>query len=430
LSKVGNLGKGRCGVRKRRVGVRAWAGMLALEKTVVEAVELDPDDAIVVSVRPRHTQRARCPHCRRRCPGYDLGEGCRRWRALDLGTTYCYVEADAPRVKCKTHGVVVAAVPWARHDSGFTRSFEDQAAWLAVNTSKTAITMLMRVAWRTVGRVCERVSAEAKQGRDPFANLKRLGFDEISVRKGQKYLTVVVDHHSGRLLWAAPGRDRAVVEKFLDLLGKERCQQLQLVSCDNAARITGPVSERCPNAVICLDPFHIVKAATDAPDDVRRAVWNEARKGGDKQLAKDLKGARFALWKNPENLTERQQQKLAWIAKLNAPIYRAYLLKEHLRQIYHVPLEQAPRLLDAWLKWARRCRLEPFVKLAKTITKERARIEAALTHGLSNARVEQINTQIRLIIRRGFGYHSPHAVIALAMLSLGGLCPPLPGRVT
>jgi transposase len=215
-----------------------------------------------------------------------------------------------------------------------------------------------------------------------------------------------------------------------NLLGTERCKQIELVSCDNAAWITGPVSERCPNAVICLDPFHIVKAATDALDDVRRAVWNEARKSGDKQLAKDLKGARFALWKNPEKLTDRQRQKLAWVAKLNAPIYRAYLLKEHLRQIYHVPLDQAIGLLDAWLKWARRCRLEPFVKLAKTITKERARIEAALIHGLSNARIEQINTQLRLIIRRGFGYHSPHAVIALAMLSLGGLCPPLPGRVT
>ena len=229
-------------------------------------------------------------------------------------------------------------------------------------------------------------------------------------------------------MWAHAGRDRATVEKFLDLLGKERCEQIQLVSCDNASWITGPVSERCPNAVICLDPWHIVKAATDALDDVRREVWNQARKAGDKQLAKDLKGARFALWKNPERLTERQQQKLAWIAKLNAPIYRAYLLKEQLRQIYHVPYEHALALLDSWLEWARRCRLEPFVKLAKTITEQRKRVEAALTHGLSNARVEQINTQIRLITRRGFGYRSPDAVIALAMLSLGGLCPPLPSR--
>ena len=132
-------------------------------------------------------------------------------------------------------------------------------------------------------------------GAQHLAGLERLGFDEISVRKGQKYLTVVVDHHTGRLVWAAPGRDRKTVEKFLDLLGKDRCAQITLVSCDNASWITGPVSERCANAEICLDPFHIVKAATDALDEIRRAVWNEARRSGNKQLAKDLKGARFAL---------------------------------------------------------------------------------------------------------------------------------------
>jgi transposase len=416
-------------VRKRSVGVRAWARTLGLEKTVVERVWLDEEDQVVVAVRPIYSQRDRCPHCRRRCPGYDLGEGRRRWRALDLGTTKCFLEADAPRVECKVHGVVVAAVPWARHDAWFTRFFDDQTAWLAVHTSKTAICQLMRVAWRTVGGVCERVAAEAKRGRDLLQNLTELGFDEISIRKGQKYLTVVVDHHTGRLVWAHAGRDRKTVEKFLDLLGAERCQQIKLVSCDDAEWITRPVSERCPDAVIALDPFHIVKAATDALDEIRRAVWNEARRSGNKQLAKDLKGARFALWKKPEKLTERQQAKLAFIQKLNAPIYRAYLLKEQLRQIYHADsVDDALKLLDGWLKWARRCRLEPFVKLARRITEQRSRVEAALHHSLSNARVEQVNTQIRLIIRRGFGYHSPNAVIALAMLTLGGLCPPLPGR--
>ena len=415
-------------MRKASVGVRAWARLLGLGKTVVEAVEVDSDGAIVVSVRPGYRQRDRCPHCRRRCPGYDLGEGRRRWRALDLGTTLCYVEADAPRVACKVHGVVVAAVPWARHDARFTRSFDDQIAWLTVNTSKTAICVLMRIAWRTVGRICERVSAEAKQGRDLFAGLKALGFDEISIRKGQKYLTVVVDHHTGRLVWAAYGRDRKTVEKFLDLLGKERCEQIEFVSCDDAEWITRPVAERCPDAVIALDPFHIVKAATDALDEIRREIWNEARRAGNKQLAKDLKGARFALWKNPGKLSEHQQQKLSSIQQTNQRLYRAYLLAQQLRQIYRVDAEDGLALLEAWLKWARRSRLEPFRKLARRITEQRERVEAAFTNGLSNARVEQINTQIRLIIRRGFGYHSPGAVIALAMLSLAGLCPPLPGR--
>jgi len=409
-------------------GTRVWARLLGLVGAVVEDVSVGGEGEVVVSVRPRWRERDRCGVCRRPCPGFDLGEGRRRWRALDLGATFAYVEADAPRVSCRRHGVVVCAVPWARHRSRFTRAFEDQAAWLAVNTSKSAVAALMRVAWRTVGQVCERVAAEAQREVDLLAGLKRIGIDEISHRKGHRYLTVVVDHDTGRLVWAAAGRDRKTVEAFFDQLGKERCKQVQLVSCDMASWIAGPVAERCPNAERCVDPFHVVQLATDALDEVRREVWNEARRAGQTALAKDLKGARFALWKNPERLTARQQAKLSDIQATNKSLFRAYLLKEQLRQIYRLPPKAAIELLERWLQWARRCRLRPFVKLARTITDQREGIIAAIEHGLSNARVEAINTQIRLITRRAFGFHSPGALIALAMLTLAGLCPPLPGR--
>ena len=107
-------------------------------------------------------------------------------------------------------------------------------------------------------------------------------------------------------------------------------------------------------------------------------------------------------------------------------LYRAYLISQQLREIYRVPFDEAIKLLDAWLAWARRCRLPPFVKLARTITDQRPGIEAAIQHGLSNARTEQVNTQLRLITRRAYGFRTPEALIALAMLSLGGLCPLLP----
>jgi len=405
-----------------------WKAAFGLSKTVLEDVWVENDERLVVSVRPAARERDRCPHCRRRCPGYDLGEGRRRWRTLDVGIMLAYLEAEAPRVRCKQHGVVVAAVPWARHDAGFTRQFEDQVVWLTVQCSKTAVSQLMRIAWRTVGWIVTRVSDEALATRDLFSGLTRIGVDEISIRKGQRYLTIVVDHDTGRLIWAAPGRDRKTLEKFLELLGKQRCHQLKLVSCDMASWITGPIAEHCPNASICYDPFHLVALATDALDEIRRDVWNQARREGQAQLARELKGARFALWKNPGNLTERQQLKLARIQKLNQRLYRAYLLSQQLREIYRVPLDDAIALLDAWIAWARRCRLARFVKLAKTITEQRQGIEAAIRHGLSNARIEQVNTQLRLITRRAFGFHSPHAAIALAMLALGGLCPSLPGR--
>jgi transposase len=131
--------------------LRVWKTLLGLHRVVIEDVQLEDDVVVVVSVRPQARERDRCPHCRRRCPGYDQGGGRRRWRTLDLGTTFCFLEAWAPRVRCHRHGVVAAAVPWARHDAGFTRSFEDQVAWLTVHTSKTAVSELMRIAWRSVG---------------------------------------------------------------------------------------------------------------------------------------------------------------------------------------------------------------------------------------------------------------------------------------
>jgi transposase len=186
-------------------GTRVWACLLGLQRVVVEDVWIGDEQEIVVAVRPGSRERDRCGVCRRRCPGFDLGEGRRRWRALDLGTTLAFVEADAPRVRCPYHGVVVCAVSWARHRSRFTRAFEDQTAWLAVNTSKTAVAQLMRIAWRTVGHICERVCVEAQRDVDLLAGLRRIGIDEISHRKGQRYLTVVVDHDSGRLVLAAAG---------------------------------------------------------------------------------------------------------------------------------------------------------------------------------------------------------------------------------
>ena len=165
-----------------------WRGLLGLENAVVEDVEFDEDGGVLVaSVRPSKGKRNRCGQCPRRCPSYDAGSGRRRWRALDLGSVQVFVEADAPRVTCRDHGVVVASVPWARHDAGHTRAFDEQVAWLATKTSKTAVTELMRVAWRTVGSIIERVWDDTEGLFDRFADLTRIGIDEISYKRGHKY---------------------------------------------------------------------------------------------------------------------------------------------------------------------------------------------------------------------------------------------------
>jgi transposase len=128
------------------------------------------------------------------------------------------------------------------------------------------------------------------------------------------------------------------------------------------------------------------------------------------------------------NLTEKQRAKLEWVALTDPKLHRGYQLKEGLRLIFKMPLEQAVEAMDRWISWARRCRIPEFVKLSRTITTHREGILTSIKHGLSNGRTESVNTKIRLITRIAFGFKSPDALIALAMLSLGGHRPALPGR--
>ena len=195
---------------------RVWERACGLTRAVVEGVGFDEiTNAIVVSVRPNARARGRCGRCGRSSPGYDRGAGRRRWRALDAGTTRVFVEADTPRVQCSMHGPTVAQVPWARHDVGHTRDFDAMAAWLTVRTSKSATCQLLRVAWRTIGSIITRVNDDVEASIDRLAGLRRIGIDEISYKRGHRYLIVVVDHDTGRLVWAGPGRSESALKRVL-----------------------------------------------------------------------------------------------------------------------------------------------------------------------------------------------------------------------
>jgi len=274
--------------------------------------------------------------------------------------------------------------------------------------------------WDTVGRICERIVAD---GLDPtrLDGLVNIGVDEVSWRRHHHYLTLVADHTAKKIVWGAPGKDTATLDKFFTELGDERAGQIAAVSMDMGAAFNKSVRDHAPQAVICIDPFHAVQLVTDALDVVRRAAWNELRQLPDQDAAKRFKGARWALLKRPENLTDEQSVTLRRLRNRGGAVWRAYALKEAFRAIFFGDLGAADVevLLDRRCSKASRSQLEPFVKVGKTIRRFRDGILAAIRLGVNNARAEGLNNHVRLITRRAYGFHSAEAALALVMLTCG-----------
>ena len=381
-------------------------------------------EGVIVTVRSRRRRRV-CASCGQvgRLEIHD--RRLKRWRHLDLGSTRCVVECELRRLRCPDCRIVrLEPVPWARPGSAHTRDFEDVVAWLAQQMARTPITGLLRVGWETVGRIVERVVGDHLD-ESRLDGLVQIGVDEISWRKGQRYLTSVADHSSGAIVWCAPGRNQATLQAFFDELGRERCARIRAVSIDMSAGYEQAIRQST-DAEICFDPFHVVRLGGDAVDQVRRDEWN-AHGRSHTEAGKWVKGTRWSLLKAPERQTVRQLAKLGELQRHNRCLYRAFLLKEELRMLYHLDDPAlAPAHLDAWLRWAWRSKLEPFIALARTIRKHRDGILAAIRLGLANGRLEGLNSKIRLISHRSYGFHSAGALIALVYLCCGGITIDLP----
>ncbi len=401
----------------------AFNRLLALPGVSVRSVSFEAG-GVVVGLR-RRARRLVCPRCG--ClgrAGYDRRRR-RRWRHLDLGGTRCYLECELRRFSCPgCRRVVTEAVPWARPGARFSRDFEDVVSWLAQQAAFSVIARLLRVSWRSVARIVTRVVSE-RLDRRRLRDLYLIGVDEISYRRGQRYLSLVADHADGAVVWAGKGRGAATLERFFDELGEEEAAKIRAVSIDMAGGYQKALARRAPAAAICFDPFHVVALANKALDELRRSLWR--RLGKSRDSGRVIKGTRWALLKRPPDLSEGQRGTLALLQRLNSPLYRGYLLKEQLRALYAPESRsQAERLLDAWLRAAARSKLAPFVKLARTLRAHRDGILAAIRLGLSNSRLEGLNSRIRLISHRSFGFHSAEPLIALIYLCCGAITVTLP----
>jgi transposase len=418
----------------------AFNKMLAIPGATVTEVAFTPAGA-VVRVRLRR-RKLLCPCGYETTAGYD--RSARRWRHLDLGSCRLLLECVIRRLHCpRCDRVRTEEVPWARPRARHTRDFEDVVAYLAQRVDKTTIVRLMRCSWEAVAHIVSRVVADRIDD-SRLDELYRIGVDEVFYRKPHRFLTIVADHErDGAVVWAKEGRNAGTLKAFYDELGAERAARLQAVSLDLGSAYEKATTEVVPHVVQCVDPFHVVQLANKAIDQGRRWAWNVERRTNPKQkrsVGRPRKGAvpprdaprlikhtRWALLKDPDNLNENQRQVLDRLRRERSVLYRCWQLKEALRDLYRLrrPQEAAAHL-DWWLAWACRSRIPAFVSLSQTIRSNRDRILAAIRLGLSNSKLEGLNSKIRLINHRGYGHHSAAAVIAMIYLCCGGITIELP----
>lgn len=347
--------------------------------------------------------------------------------------------------------------------SEFTRDFECLVAWLATRTDKTTIKRMLRIDWGTVGRIISRVCA-AELDPSRLEDLYDIGVDEVSWRKQHRYLTLVVDHQRRQVVWGTEGAgEKAAYEFFAELdpelladppkpepaeiqeqppapaesargakdaqprIG-QRAGRLRAISMDMGPGYAKSARNHAPQAVICIDPYHVVQLANQALDEVRRAYWNELRQLGDQNDAKRFKDARWSLLKAPQNLTDKQAATLKRLKAAGGEVWRGYTLKEAVRGIFEhgLTLEDVTVLIDRLTSRLARSRLEPFIRLGKTIRRHRDGILAAIRLGINQGRTEALNNKVRLITRRAYGFHSAKAALALVLLTCGPITLRLP----
>ena len=240
----------------------------------------------------------------------------------------------------------------------------------------------------------------------------------------------MANHESGGIVWATEGRNSASLQAFFDQLTDEQKASIRAVSIDMSAGYEKAIRDPdhgFPHAQVCFDPFHVVKLSSEAVDKVRREQYNKHGRSST-DAGKWIKGTRYSLRKDTAKQTPTQLLRLAQVVTTNKPLYRAFLLHGELRYIYRLLFEEATERLDAWLAWASRSRLKPFVKLARTFRKHKAGVLAAIELGLSNGRLEALNSKVRLLSHRAYGFHTANALIAMIYLCCAGIQIVLPHR--
>jgi transposase len=354
-----------------------------------------------------------CPDCNASgCPVHDTVE--KTWRHLDFFQHQAFLTARTPRVTCTTCGVRLVTVPWARPGSGFTLLFEGFAMALAMHLPIAVAAGFLKITDQRLWRVVFHY-VDAAVARMDLTGITRVCIDETAAKRGQDYITLVVDSYGRRVVFVADGRSADTVRQFADHLEARGgdASHIKQVSIDMSPAFISGVTENLTEAEITFDRFHVMKLIGDAVNDVRRSEV----KG-----RPELKGTRYVWSKNASNLTHKQSLTLAALSSTNLKTARAWRMRLAFQDIYAQPSRGWGELfLDKWISWAKRSRLEPMRAVAKTMEKHSDGILAWFDSRISNGLIESINSLVQAAKAKARGYRNSRTLKAVTYMVAGKL---------
>ena len=352
-------------------------------------------------IRRRRPEIA-CPTCGRR----DVllrGTVERPLRTLPIGGKTVILKVAVQRVWCRhCHAVRQVKLRIADPYRSYTKAFERYALDLCRSMTILDVAHHLGISWDVIKDIQKR-RLKAKFGRPRLKDVRLLAIDEIAIAKGHRYVTVVLNWETGRVLFVGDGKGADALTPFWAMLGRRR-RRIRAVAIDLSPAYVEAVTKNLPDATIVFDHFHVVKLFNEKLSDLRRDVQNEAETTQKKQV---LKGTRWLLLKNPEHLDSRrnERQRLEEALRLNQPLATAYYLKEDLRQIWNQPdRATAERLLDDWVKRAEASGIQMLKKFAKTLAAHRSGILAYYHYPISTGPLEGTNNKIKTMKRQAYGF--------------------------
>ena len=397
--------------------VKLYEKILSLSKPwLVDSIELNETDNSVHVCVSCDGDSVSCPVCQKSCPRYDRRS--RTWRHLDTCQYKTFVHCNAPRVSCVEHGVLQVDIPWAEKGAGFTLLFESLVIDWLKEASINGVSRQLGLSWNAIDGIMK-CAVQRGLGRRTELDIKHLCVDEVSRRKGRKYLTIV-SNHQGHVLDVQDDRTKESLNAFYNKFSEQQLKKVQSISMDMCQAYISVTLEMIPDAKskICFDKFHVVKDLNEAIDVTRKSEM----KWIDPVWRKALHTSRYTWLRNQNNLERKHKETIAELKKIANKTARAWTIRQYAMTLWDYKCKTwAKKAWTRWYNWAIRSQLNAIKASAKSIKKNLWGILNAVVLKRTNASAESINSKIKSIKIRAKGFRNKERLKRAILFHCGGL---------